>query len=78
MSARSSSSSTADQATAAPSTLRASASARVIVRLVTAIRCTSCDCRWVAVSSAISPAPTTSTVRVFKLPKILRASEIAA
>ena len=78
MSVDASSSIIASQGTAIPCTLAASAAARHAVRFVTPMWCTSWARRWVAVSSAISPAPTTSARRRSRRPKILRAREMAA
>ena len=66
------------QGTVTPSTFVARTAARAALRLATAIRPTFWERRCVAVSSAISPAPTTSARRPARLPKIFRASEIAA
>ena len=64
--------------TAAPSTLAARTAARAALRLAIPIRPRFWERRCVAVSSAISPAPTTSARRPARSPNILRASEIAA
>ena len=62
----------------APPIASAVRAAFAIVRLTIVTCCTPCDFIWRAVSLPISPAPMTSTLRPFRSPKILRASEAAA
>ena len=66
------------QGTAVPSIESASAAAWASVRLVMSIRPAPCAFKCCAVSFPISPAPTTTTVRPVRSPKIFLASEVAA
>ena len=65
-------------AASAPPIASAVRAAWAIVRLTIVTCCTPCDFMCMAVSLPISPAPTTTTLRPFRSPKIFCASEAAA